>query len=210
VAEVELGTPLRAVLDTVGGGVAEGRSVKAVLPGVANAVLTAADLDVALTYEAFAAIGSGLGAGGYVVLDDTACMVEVARQCSRFLWIESCAQCPACKRGTGEITARLERIEAGTAGADTVEALGLWLRNVTDGNRCYLPVEEQILVTSILQAFAGEVDEHVATGSCPRPREVRFPKLVDLRDGVAVYDEAHLRKRPDWSYGDDATSATHS
>jgi NADH-quinone oxidoreductase subunit F len=210
VAEVAMGTALRTVIDVVGGGVASGRSVKAVLPGVANAVVTAADLDTALTYEAFAAIGSGLGAGGYLVFDDTACMVEVARQCSRFLWIESCAQCPSCKRGSGEITARLERIEAGTADADTVEALGLWLRNVTDGNRCYLPVEEQILVTSILQAFAGEVDEHVVAGACPRPREVRFPKLVDLRDGVATYDEAHLRKRPDWSYGDRATSATDS
>jgi NADH-quinone oxidoreductase subunit F len=208
VAEVELGTPLRTAIDSVGGGVAAGRSVKAVLPGVANAVVTAADLDVALTYEAFAAIGSGLGAGGYLVFDDSACMVEVARQASRFLWIESCAQCPACKRGSGEITARLERIEAGAADADTMEALALWLRNVTDGNRCYLAVQEQIVVTSILQAFDDEVDEHLTGGSCPRPRAVDFPKLVDLRDGEAVYDEAHLRKRPDWTYGDDPTSAT--
>jgi NADH:ubiquinone oxidoreductase subunit F (NADH-binding) len=206
VAEVELGTPLRAVIDVVGGGVAGDRTVKAVLPGVANAVVTAERLDVALSYEAFAAIGSGMGAGGYAVYDDTACMVEVARQCSRFLYVESCGQCPPCKRGSGEITARLERIEAGAADAGDLDDLGLWLNRVTDGNRCYLAVEEQVVVTSLLRAFAAEVDEHLDGGRCPRPRPVPFPKLVDLRDGVAVYDERHHRKRPDWTYGDEGES----
>jgi NADH:ubiquinone oxidoreductase subunit F (NADH-binding) len=200
VAEVELGTPLRSVIDGVGGGVAPGRSVKAVLSGVSNAVVTADHLDVPLSYEGFAAIGSGMGAGGFAVYDDTACLVEVARQLSRFLWVESCAQCPACKRGTGEITDRLARLEAGAADATVLDELARWLRSVTDGNRCYLPVEEQVVVASILTAFAGEVDEHLTRGSCPRPRPVPFPKLVDLRDGVAVYDERHRLKQPDWTY----------
>jgi NADH-quinone oxidoreductase subunit F len=165
-------------------------------------VVTAGDLDVALSYEAFAAIGSGMGAGGFIVFDDTACMVEVARQFSRFLYIESCAQCPPCKRGSGEITTLLERIEAGAGEMADIDDMKRWLARVTDGNRCYLPVEEQLVVTSLLQAFPDEFDEHLTRGGCPRPRPVRFPKLVDVRDGTAVYDERHLRKRPDWTYAD--------
>ena len=87
VGEVELGTPLRAVIDAVGSGVAPGRHVKAVFSGVANPVVTAANLDTPLSYEGFTAIGSGMGAAGLIVYDDTACMVDVAYQLSRFLYI---------------------------------------------------------------------------------------------------------------------------
>src|SRR5205807_7571115 len=92
--EVGLGTPLRAVLDAVGSGVAPNRQVKAVFSGVANPVVPERLLDVPLSYEALQSVGSGMGAAGFIVYDDTACMVEVARQLSRFLWIESCGQCP--------------------------------------------------------------------------------------------------------------------
>ncbi|MBW3668217.1 MAG: SLBB domain-containing protein [Actinobacteria bacterium] len=200
VGEVELGTPLREVIDAVGGGVAPGRSVKAVFSGVANPVVVAEHLEVPLSYEGFARIGSGMGAAGFIVLDDTACMVEAARQFSRFLYIESCGQCPPCKRGSGEITDRLSHIEAGVATTDDVAEMGGWLAKVTDGNRCYLAVEEQVLVSSILRAFPEEFDEHLTVGRCPRPRDVPLPKLVDLRDGEAVYDRSHYRKQPDWTY----------
>jgi NADH:ubiquinone oxidoreductase subunit F (NADH-binding) len=200
VAEVELGTPLRTVIDEVGGGVAAGREVKAVYSGVANAVVPAADLDVAVTYEAMAAIGSGMGAGGFIVYDDTACMVGVAHLFSRFLSVESCGQCPACKLGSGAITESLAHIEAGTATDLTNDTLVGWLSKVTDGNRCYLAVEEQIVVSSTLRTFRREVDEHLASGACPRPRALQLPKLVDLRDGVATYDERQAHKRPDWTF----------
>src|SRR3546814_3052199 len=107
VDEVELGTPLRTVIDEVGGGVAEGREVKAVFSGVANAVVTAADLDTPVSYEAMAGIGSGMGAGGFIVYDDTACMVEVAHLFSKFLAVESFGQCPSCQLGSPPTTASL-------------------------------------------------------------------------------------------------------
>ena len=201
VAEVELGTPLGEVIGRVGGGTAAGRQVKAVFSGVANAVVTGDRLDTAVSYEGFQAIGSGMGAGGFIVFDDTACMVEVARQLSRFLYVESCGQCPPCKRGSGEITERLERLEAGVGSEQDVEEIGGWLAKVTDGNRCYLGTEEQVMVGSVLRAFADEVSEHVSLGACPRPRPVRLPKLVDLVDGQATFDERQYLKRPDWTYG---------
>jgi len=202
VGEVELGTPLRAVLDSIGGGVAGGRSVKAVFSGVANAVLPGDRVDAAsLSYEGFTAVGSGLGAGGFVVYDDTACMVEVARLFSRFLGIESCGQCPPCKNGSMEITSLLARVEGGVADDHDVAEIGAWLGKVTDGNRCYLAVEEQQMVSSILRMFPDEFSEHLTLGRCPRPRPIPLPLLVDITaDGRAAYDETHARKRPDWTY----------
>lgn len=202
VGEIEMGTPLRAAIDAVGSGVGVGRSAKAVLSGAANPVVTAADLGAPMSYEGLAAIGSGLGAGGLIVYDDTACMVDVAYQFSRFLYVESCGQCPPCKLGSGEITAHLERLETGRGADEDLRGLAHWLQRVTDGNRCFLPVQEQRLVASILRAFPEEFAAHIEHGSCPRPRPLEFPKLVDLHDGTAVVDEAFWRKRPDWTITD--------
>jgi NADH:ubiquinone oxidoreductase subunit F (NADH-binding) len=202
VAEVELGTPLSEVIDRVGGGVAEGRRVKAVFSGVANPVVTADHLDAPLSYEGLQAIGSGMGAAGFIVYDDTACMVEVARMMSHFLFVESCGQCSPCKLGSGEITDRLTHIEVGVADDDTVAEIAGWLRRVTDGNRCYLAVQESQVIASILTSFSDEVAEHVHAGACPRPRLLPFPKIVDLADGRVVYDTNQARKQPDWTYLD--------
>jgi len=200
VGEVELGTPLREALDAVGSGVDAGRRMKAVFSGVANPVIPERSLDAPLSYEGLQAVGSGMGAAGFIVYDDTACMVEVARQFSRFLWVESCGQCPPCKLGSGEITERLERLEAGAGDEADLSEIGAWLNKVTDGNRCFLAVEERLAVGSILGAFPEEVVEHIESGACPRPRPLPFPKLVDLHDGEAVYDASIYRKQADWTY----------
>src|ERR687892_218012 len=178
VGEVEMGTPLGEVIERVGGGVRPGRQVKAVLSGVANPVL---------------------GAAGFLVLDDTASMVEAAQMVSRFLYVESCGQCPACKLGCGAVTEGLELLAAGGASAEDLDTIAVRLQTCTDGNRCYLPVQEQRVVASILQAFPDEVA--AALGGQPAPaRGLQVPKLVDLRDGRATIDERQARKRPDWTY----------
>jgi NADH:ubiquinone oxidoreductase subunit F (NADH-binding) len=198
VGEVELGTPLGAVIDAVASGVDAGRHVKAVVPGVAAPVVT--DLSIPLSYEGFEAAGSAMGAAGYTVLDDTACMVAVALTMSRFLYVESCGQCPPCKLGSGEITAALERIDAGDGTRADLDTIEHWIGRVTDGNRCYLAIQERLVVASILETFAAEFEEHVVSGSCPRPGGFALPKLADLRDGVAVYDDRQALKQPDWTY----------
>jgi NADH-quinone oxidoreductase subunit F len=200
VGEVEMGSSLRGVIDAVGSGLVAGRSVKAVFSGVANAVVTARDLDAPVSYEGFQAIGSGLGSAGFIVYDDTTCMVDAAYRFSRFLSVESCGQCPPCKLGSSAITEHLERIETGTGTERDLDAISGWLGHVTDGSRCYLAMEERIVVTSILQAFPEEFTEHLRLGRCPRPRRLPMPKLIDLADGRAVYDESFWRKRPDWTY----------
>ncbi len=201
VLEIPMGTSLQAALESCGGAL-PGRTIKAVFAGVANAVLTRDDLDTALSYEAMEGVGSGLGAGGFIVYDDTACMVEVAAMLSRFLFVESCGQCPPCKLGTGAITAALQRICAGSGQDADLDTIERRLRIVTDGNRCYLPVQEQVLISSILRAYPEDVAAHLE-GWCPSEREhYQTPKVVSLADGIVSYDERQDRKRPDWTYAE--------
>jgi NADH:ubiquinone oxidoreductase subunit F (NADH-binding) len=198
VVEVELGTPLREVLDAHGAPRA-GRTIKAVLSGVTNAALTADQLDTPCSYEGFANAGSGLGAAGFIVYDDTTCMVDVAALLARFLWVESCGQCPPCKLGTGEITRALDDIASGRADQTSLETVNHWLDVVADGNRCFLPVEAQQLVGGLLHTFPADFDAHLL-GSCPSPRDLEVPKLVDIDEHGARYDPKQRRKRPDWTY----------
>lgn len=200
VGEVEMGSTLRDVIDAVGSGLPDGRSVKAVFSGVANPVIAGDQLDVPLTYEGFEAIGSGMGSAGFIVHDDTSCMVNAAYVYSRFLAVESCGQCPPCKLGSGEITEHLQQLETGGGGDEDIQGIGHWLQRVTDGNRCFLAVEEQQMVSSVLRAFPEEFAEHAELGRCPRPRTIPMPKIVDLGGGRVTYDESFWRKRPDWTY----------
>ncbi len=200
VVEVEMGLTVAELLDLAGGPL-PGRRIEAVLSGVANGVLTASMLDVGLDYEALAAAGGGLGSAGFVVYDDTACPVEIARACSRFLYVESCGQCRSCKFGCGEITRHLEALVAGTASEQEVEIIGARLRSVTDQVRCYLATEEQTLIASLLQRFPEEFVLHLE-GRCSKERErpLLAPKIVDIANGVVTWDEAQARKQPDWTY----------
>ncbi len=202
VGEVELGAPVGEVIDAVGSGPPPGRKVKAVFSGVSNPVLTADQLAVPLTYEGFQAAGGGMGTGGFIVYDDSACLVEVARQFSRFLAVESCGQCPPCKLGALEITSRLRRIESGQGTDADVAEIGGWLDKVTDGNRCYLAVEERVVVGSILRSFPEEFVAHLDGRGCPRPRSLPFPAIRELGGGRATYDERYWLKRPDWTYAE--------
>ncbi len=74
---------------------------------------------------------------------------------------------------------------------------------VTDGSRCYLAVEERVVVSSILRAFPGEFADHLDAYTCTTAARRPMPKLVDLADGRALYDESFWRKQPDWTYTQD-------
>ena len=203
VGEVELGTPLRAVIDAVGSGTAPGRHVKAVFSGVANPVITADQLDAPVGYEGFESVGSAMGSAGFIVYDDTACMIGAALRFSRFLSIESCGQCPPCKLGSAEITRLLDQVERGRATVADVAAIAGWLDRVTDGSRCFLATEERRVVASVLRSFPDELAQHLDDGRCPLPGERPMPKLVDLAGGRATYDTSYWRKQPDWTYKPD-------
>ncbi|MDP8928792.1 MAG: SLBB domain-containing protein [Actinomycetota bacterium] len=206
VYELPLGAPLRTLLYDLGGGPPDGRQVKAVFPGASAAILSRDQLDTPLAFDAMRAAGSGLGSGGFVVYDESACMVQVAAAFSRFLYVESCGQCPACKQGTLRITECLERMERGTGSAEDLEAVVARCRSVTGGSRCGLPSGESLLVSSAVELFGNEFSAHLSRG-CPSPRRLPFPKIVDFDAGAGtfvyagrfVYDvDGHMLDEAPW------------
>ncbi len=196
--EIEPGTRLGDVIDQIGGGPRAGRSVKAVLSGVSNPVLTAAGLDAPVSYEGLAAAGGGLGSAGFVVYDDARSMLAVAHMVSRFLYVESCGQCRACKQGCGEVTRHLEVLADGSGDVSDIDVIARRLRGVTDQNRCYLGEEEQRIISSLLREFP---EDFVAEMERDRPvAPLPIPKIIDIRDGTAALDPMAARKLPDWTY----------
>ncbi len=197
-AEIAPGMTLRDVIDQIGGGVRGGGAVKAVLSGVSNPVLTDKDLDAPVSYEGLDAAGGGLGSAGFIVYDETRSMLSVARMVSRFLYVESCGQCRSCKFGCGEITRRLDKIAEARGEALDFEVIGERLRDVTSQTRCFLAEEEQRVISSLLVKFPEDFVTELE--DAPPVETLPVPKLVDIHDGVAVYDERQQRKQPDWTF----------
>lgn len=199
VGEVAMGTPLRAVIEAVGGGLPEGRTVKAVMSGVANGFITADLLDTPVSYEAMASIGSGVGSGGFMVFDDSDDMVAVAAGASRFLAVESCGQCTPCKQDGLALSDLLARLCRSEAEAHEVAAIEDRVATVADESRCYLATQHQAVVGSLLERFRPEVDGH-ASGQIESTEPQLVAELVDIDGGHAAVDEQHLAKQPDWSF----------
>jgi NADH-quinone oxidoreductase subunit F len=200
VFELPLGTTLRELVEGRAGGPAEGRSVKAVFPGASNTVIIPEQLDTPLDFDSMRQVGSGLGAGGFAVFDDSACMVRAAYLYSRFLWVESCGQCPACKFGTGEVTSALDSIESGRGSDQDLELILVRARGSTDGQKCALPTGESLLIQSVVQVFGDEFRGHLGT-VCALTRELTFHKIVgwDAENGRFRYDLAYAGRQPDWT-----------
>ena len=194
VHEVEMGTAFSALLERCGGPLA-GRRFRAAFSGVSNPVLRVEAFDIPLTYEHFAAQGSGLGAAGFVVYDDTVNMAFVAYELSRFLAVESCGQCPPCKQGSLAITADLAELCNGNADDEILGHLARRLRNVTDANRCYLGTEEQVVVSSILREFPEDVADLLERRPTSQ-RTVHVPLIADIDAEGAVEYYTRLDDRP--------------
>jgi len=203
VAEVLLGTPLRDVIDLVGGGPRDGRRIKAVLTGVSNTVITADKLDTPLTYEAFRDAGSWLGSASFIVFDDAADMVAVAAGASRFLAIESCGQCEPCKLDGLELADRLATLTRNDGTADDVAHVRRRIGTVGDRARCTLAGQHQAVVGSILDAFPDELEAH-ATHRTEPAEPVLVTEVREIDDeGVARWDPDFARKQPDWTYDEE-------
>ncbi len=178
VVEHEMGTPLSVLIHGSAEGVRGSSKAKLVVSGASNRPLTNAELDVPLSYEGMEKIGSALGAGGFIVYDETTCVVEVATVLSSFLYEGSCGQCPPCKLGTGVLSERFDEISSGSGTLGHFEEAVAWLRRVTDANRCGLGAGQRLLAAGILDQFAEEVVACL-DGGCPGHRQLAVPVLSD-------------------------------
>ncbi len=199
VGEVIMGTTFREAITLIGGGAGQGRTIKAVMPGVSNALIPEVLLDTPLTYEDMAAAGSGLGSAGFVVFDDRDDLAAVMAGVSRFLAVESCGQCTPCKQDGLRIAQLLGQLCANQADDRGLATVEQRLATIDTGARCYLATQHQVAVRSLFQHFGDEVTVHLTRATAATGPGLTA-ELTSIDDGVATWDDRHRDKQPDWTY----------
>ena len=166
--EVPLGIKLWEIIDVIGGGVPGGHKLKAIQTGGPSGGCIPADMmGLGVSYDALMAAGSIMGSGGMIVMDDTSCMVNVARFFVEFCMTESCGKCIPCRAGTAQMYTLLTRICEGTGTMDDLELLIELCGTVKETSLCGLGQTAPNPVLSTLKYFKNEYLEHIAHKRCP-------------------------------------------
>jgi NADH-quinone oxidoreductase subunit F len=165
--EIPMGTTLRQIVEQIGGGVAAGRTFKAVqIGGPSGGCVPARLADTPVDYESLREVGAIMGSGGMVVLDDTACMVDIARYFLQFTQNQSCGKCTFCRIGTKRMLELLELLCAGKASRRHLQELEQLAPQVTQGSLCGLGKTAPNPVLTTLRYFREEYEAHLQ-GRCP-------------------------------------------
>ncbi len=172
VYELPMGFPLRRMIEEVGGGVRGGKKLKAVIPGGSSCpVLTPDQIDTPMDFDSLAKIGSMLGSGGVVVIDEDTCMVKVAQRIMKFYAHESCGWCVPCREGTAWLRNLLTRFHEVQPVADDVDTALDVAYNILGKTLCPLGDAAAMPTISILKKFRHEFEEHLKLGHCPYARK---------------------------------------
>jgi bidirectional [NiFe] hydrogenase diaphorase subunit len=165
--EVPMGTTLRTILFEIGGGIPGGKFKAAQTGGPSGGCIPEQFLDVPVDYESLVKIGSIMGSGGLIVMDDSSCMVDVARFFMEFCMDESCGKCIPCRAGTVQMHDILRRVTTGEAGAEDMELLRELADLLRETSLCGLGQTAPNPVMSTLQYFPEEYEAHVREHRCP-------------------------------------------
>ncbi len=166
--ELELGSTLRELIYDIGGGVANGRELKAIIPGGSSVpVLTPDQIDTPMDYDSIAAAGSFFGSAAVMVIDDRCCMVQLALRAEKFYMHESCGKCTPCREGTRWLVQILQKIEDGRADHSDLELLSSVGDRILGRSLCALGDFAVYPVQSYLRHFRSEFEAHVEQGGCP-------------------------------------------
>ena len=166
--EVPMGMTLREIIYDIGGGIIDGRPFKAVQTGgPSGGCIPAEYLDTPVTYESLIELGSFMGSGGMIVMDDTSCMVDVAKYFMDFCRDESCGKCTPCRVGTTQMWMLLDRITAGRATMDDLAQLEHLAGIVQRTSLCGLGQGAPNPIFSTLRYFRDEYLAHIAEKRCP-------------------------------------------
>ena len=165
--EVPMGITIREIVEDIGGGVIEGRRLKAVqIGGPSGGCVPARLADTPIDYEALRSTGAIMGSGGLIVLDETDCLVDVARYFLEFTQAESCGKCTFCRVGTKRMLEILERLCAGQGQSGDLRMLEELAHGVTEGSLCGLGRTAPNPVLTTLRYFRDEYEAHL-DGRCP-------------------------------------------
>ncbi len=166
--EVEMGTTLREIVEEIGGGVPNGKKFKAAQTGGPSGGCIAADnLDVPIDYDNLIAIGSMMGSGGLIVMDEDNCMVDIAKFFLNFTVDESCGKCTACRIGTKRLFEILEKITQGEATMEDLEKMEYLCDKIKKNSLCALGQTAPNPVVSTYKCFKDEYLAHVQDKKCP-------------------------------------------
>lgn len=173
--ELPMGVPLRELIYEYGGGIKDGRNLKAVIPGGSSVpVLTSNRVDVRMDFESLEEAGTMLGSAGVIVMDETVCMVKAALNMTRFYQHESCGQCTPCRQGTYWMLRILERIEQGQGAMEDLDLLLDICSNIDGNTICPLGDAATPPVRSTLQNFREEYEYHITHKECLTSMSSRF------------------------------------
>lgn len=166
--EVPMGTTLREIIYDIGGGIPGGKAFKAAQTGgPSGGCIPFTHLDTPIDYDSLTAIGSMMGSGGLIVMDEDNCMVDVARFFLDFTVDESCGKCPPCRIGTKRMLEILERIVSGNGQEGDIEKLESLGRNITNAALCGLGKTAPNPVLSTIRYFRDEYEAHIKEKRCP-------------------------------------------
>ena len=166
--EVPMGTPVSTIVFDIGGGIPRGKQFKAVQTGgPSGGCIPARFLDAPVEYETLAQLGSIMGSGGIVVMDETTCMVEVARYFLSFTQAESCGKCIPCRLGTRQMLQILTRITEGKGHDEDIDTLLTIAKTVKECSLCGLGQTCPNPVLTTLNYFRDEYEAHVKDKKCP-------------------------------------------
>ena len=182
--EVPMGVTIREVVEEIGGGVAPDRTFKAVqIGGPSGGCIPASLADTPIDYQALRSVGAIMGSGGLVVMDDTDCMVDVARYFVEFTERESCGHCTFCRLGTQRLLDILSRLCEGKGKLHDLEELESLSQQVIAGSLCGLGKTAPNPILTTLKYFRHEYEAHLA-GHCPAGRCKSLIRYAVTRDCV--------------------------
>jgi NADH-quinone oxidoreductase subunit F len=172
--EVPFGTTLRHIVFDIGGGILDKKGMpnndafKAVqIGGPSGGCLTKDHLDIPMDFDSLGAVGAMVGSGGLVVMNDSTCIVQMARFFMQFTQHESCGKCVPCREGTKQLLAMLDDIIAGKGTLETLDLMEELCENVIDSSLCGLGSSAPNPVLSMLRQFRPEWEAHVVNKICP-------------------------------------------
>ncbi len=166
--EVPLGTTLRQIIYDIGGGIPDGKEFKAVQTGgPSGGCIPAKYLDLPIDYENLKSIGAMMGSGGMIVMDETTCMVDVARFYLDFTVDESCGKCVPCRIGTRRLLEMLDKITSGNGTLEDLDKMEELCKYIQANALCALGQTAPNPVLSTLKFFRDEYEAHVVEKRCP-------------------------------------------
>jgi len=168
VIEIPFGMTLRNIVEDICGGVPDGRKLKAIQPaGGMLGIISAKDIDHTVSYETLPEIGSGLSSGGLIIIDDTACMVDIAYSLINFAYNEMCGKCSIGRLGTKQTMVILEKAITGKGQVQDIDMLAELAELMPAGTFCPLCAGSPCPTRSLLTNFRDELEAHIKEHRCP-------------------------------------------